>query len=206
MADETSPTGDVDLDALLSIGTEPKAPKSEPVPAAVVAPPAPVEPIAPPEAKKPEPTKVIGPATAKPAPAAPPAAESELTPDQKRIRELEHKLALQETAKLDHQVDEEIVAEGQSVVIHIVHDGFSAQGRIWYRGQELEFDSRTVQETRDRFGWSWLSLMDDEQAQYAYYGRLWFKRGPWPGAAWDDEAAAAAEKARRRAVPVPTRG
>jgi hypothetical protein len=150
-----------------------------------------------------------------------------LSADQLRIRELEHRLALAE-GKKDVVGELETAAPGpDNIVIHFLEDGLTALGQIWMRGQELEFarGGQAYQDTKDRNGWSWLSLVDDEFGQVSKWGRIMFRRGPWPGKTYRDgtyeilgqvtgggtvpaptqaelSVAEEAERARRRAAPV----
>jgi len=114
-----------------------------------------------------------------------PVPESELTPDQRRIRELEDRLA-KELGRKDPDV--ELAAPAQpgaegNILIHFLEDGFTVLGQVWYRGQELEFEpgSPAHQDTYDRTGRSWLDLRNDEFAQAARWGKVMFRNGPWPG-------------------------
>ncbi len=110
--------------------------------------------------------------------------ERQLSPEQRRIRDLENQLAVERGAKDPEQEFEEPSAPGEdTIVIHFVADGFTALGQVWYRGQELEFtrDSRAYNDTCDRLGRSWLDLRADPAAQEARYGEEKFRPGPWPG-------------------------
>ncbi len=114
-----------------------------------------------------------------------PAPDSELTPDQRRIRDLEHQLAL-ERGKKDTSPELAVPAnpgDKGNILIHFVEDGFTALGVVWYRGQEVEFEpgSPAYNDTCDRNGRSWLALADDESAQIDRWGKVKFRRGPWPG-------------------------
>jgi hypothetical protein len=132
-----------------------------------------------------------------------PVPESQLTPDQKRIRDLEDQLARKQAARLttaeDTLADKE---DGDTLLIHFLEDGFTACGRVWYRGQELEFTigSKAFIEQKDRAGRSWLELDDSDQMRK--FGRVYFRRGPWPGKEWEDEAAAKAERKRASRPPL----
>jgi len=132
-----------------------------------------------------------------------PVPEDQLTPEQKRIRDLEHRLAVAQTRKLDSAAEElDELQEGEGVLIHIVEDGFTAQGRVWYRGQEIEFvkGSRAYNQTFGRDGHSWLEL--DDAAQYDRFGKIYFRRGPWPGKPWPADASGQAEAQRARRAPL----
>lgn len=91
--------------------------------------------------------------------------------------------------------------EGETILIHVREDGFTANGRVWYRGQELEFvvGEEHYQDTVDRHGKSWLSL--DENDQIHQYGQVMFGRGEWPGGQYENEKASEAERRRGRTPP-----
>ncbi len=157
-----------------------------------------------------------------------PVPESQLSPEQRRIRDLEDALA-KERGRKDPDVELDTVDPGAdgNILIHFLEDGFTALGNVWYRGQELEFaaGSGAYQDTCDRNGNSWLSLRGDDMAQIRRFGKVMFRPGPWPGLklteadvtfealtgaakpGTDDLAAAErAEAARNRAAPrLPTR-
>lgn len=185
-----------------------------------------VDPLAEP-AEQPTPVEPVDEAPAEPVRPAP---ESQLTPEQRRIRELENQLALERGAK-DPEVEFDELAspgDGGNIVIHFLEDGFTALGQIWMRGQELEFEpgSQAYRDTCDRHGRSWLELRGDEFGQVERWGAVMFRNGPWPGkpltavagetfepvrapdgsvvrgpSAQELEAAAVAEAKRRRAAP-----
>jgi hypothetical protein len=119
------------------------------------------------------------------APQAPtrPVPEHQLTADQRRVRELENQLAVERGRKDPEPEMEFAPAGGSNIVIHFVGDGISALGKVWTRGQELEFapDSPAFRDTCDRNGRSWLSLVDDPVGQEARWREVKFRRGPWPG-------------------------
>jgi hypothetical protein len=129
-----------------------------------------------------------------------PVPENQLTPEQRRIRELEDQLA-REQGKKDPEPEYEVAQPGstENILIHILEDGFTALGRVWYRGQELEFTpgSQPYRDTFDRRGWSWLTLVDDEFAQVDKYGSIKFRRGPWPGKPLTAAASLAVQKPLR---------
>lgn len=138
-------------------------------------------------------------------PAPTPAAEAvatlpaELTPDQRRIRELEDLLA-KERGKKDPAPTLQRAKPGgkDNIVIHVVHNGFTSNGQTWYFGQEMEFtpNSKAYLGTVDRTGNSWLDLRDDESAQIDKYGDVMFRSGPWPGKKYIDADKAEFERLR----------
>ncbi len=177
--------------------------------------------------------KIVNPADlfkdADPAPEKParPIPEAELTSDQRRIRQLEDQLAKVEGKK---DVEGELVfpeENPENIIIHFLEDGFTANGRIWMRGDEVEFTpgSQAYEDTKDRNGKSWLDYRDDEFGQVDKFGKIMFRKGLWPGKTYRDgkfetlgsldkdgttvpfpseaelTAAEQAERARKRAAP-----
>jgi hypothetical protein len=73
-------------------------------------------------------------------------------------------------------------------VIHIVNDGLTMLGKIWRRGQELEFDtdSKAYKDTCDVNGYSVLELRRNPRAQEKLYGKVMFREGPWTGKTFAD--------------------
>ncbi len=161
------------------------------------------------------------------APVAASASDDELTPEQREIKLLRDRLAKSEGRKNVEPEPGELTAPGSSdnIVIHFLEDGLTALGKVWYRGDELEFEpnSQAYRDTFDRLGRSWLDLRNDEFAQADRWGKIMFRNGPWPGKTYADgtfepmrsdrdanqalrpptaEELLAAEKARqRRAAP-----
>lgn len=144
------------------------------------------------------PVVVVDPLAPDPAPTTPavsserPAADAELTDDQRRIRDLEHQLARERGVK-DPDVDlvvPEQPGSPDNILIHFLEDGLTALGQVWYRGQELEFEpgGAAYEDTRDRNGFSWLDLRGDEFAQVERWGKVMFRAGPWPGKSLLDAA------------------
>jgi hypothetical protein len=152
-----------------------------------------------PDASEPKPSTaplVARDASGKPLP------NSQLTDEQKEIRRLQDLLAKQDAKKLENLEDEEVVATGDNrILIHLVTDRFTALGRQWYKGQEIEFEIGSVpyEDTKDRTGHSWLTLTESQQMDR--YGEVRFRKGPWPGKDYSDPTASEKEKARRRAAP-----
>jgi hypothetical protein len=107
-----------------------------------------------------------------------PVPESELTPEQRQIRQLQDELARTRGKSDEVPVEYEENVEG-GILIHFLVDGVSAQGRIWYRGQEAVFGPKAYDQTRNRQGQSWLELSEDDQVQR--WGVVKFRKGPWPG-------------------------
>ena len=132
----------------------------------------------------PEPAPVVEPVSPPPAPTRP-LPESQLTPEQRRIRELEDVLAREMGRKDPDSEPDSITVPGadDNILIHFLEDGLTALGKVWYRGQELEFarDSAAYRDTCDRYGRTWLDLRRDESRQIDKWGRVMFREGPWPG-------------------------
>lgn len=156
---------------------------------------------------------VVAAAPARPAP------DVQLTADQRELRDLRDQMAKRKAAEYEAAEDQLIEApEGaDTILIHFVEDGFTAMGTSWYRGQELEFEvgGLAYQNTKDRFGQSWVDLAGDVDTQYERWGREMFRPGPWRGKKWGDTSnltdpteiadakkAAEDERKRRRAAPV----
>lgn len=223
-AKKTEPALPTDLDDLLdfdgvteAVKSAPEAEKAEPeVPAeelAVDSKPEPVkEPEETPEAKR---IRELQEELAKPAPEPTLAAttdiegrplpEEELTEEQRTIRQLEDQLAKKKAKELETAPEQLDTATGkETILIHIVEDGFTAQGRTWFKGQEIEFvvGGRAHKETKDRNGDSWLDL--DESGQIQKYGVVYFRRGPWPGLGYSEDASLREERKRNRAAPILT--
>jgi hypothetical protein len=113
----------------------------------------------------------------------------ELTPKQRQIREMEDLLAQRKARALTSAEPVFDTTSGEDrILIHFTTDGFTAQGVTWMRGQQVEFvmGSQAYEQTKNRFGVSWLDLVDDDAAQYRKYGEVKFRRGPWRGARYDD--------------------
>jgi hypothetical protein len=95
-------------------------------------------------------------------------------------------------------------AKGETVLIHVRRDGFTANGRVWYQGQELEFTvgEQNYKDTLDREGNSWLQMSEADQMRR--YGEVMFGHGPWPGEVWEDKRSASQEQQRGRKAPTIT--
>lgn len=127
-----------------------------------------------------------------------PLPDNALTPEQKEIRALQDQLAKTRTKSFLSSGDD-FDEDGGERVIHFVADGFTGQGRVWYTGQTVSFGTASYEQTKDKFGVSWVDM--DERAQFKRYGKVYFRPGAWEGATYGDEVAA--EDARRgTAAPV----
>lgn len=144
----------------------------------------------------------------------------QLTPEQQRIRDLEDRLARRNAEIAERQAAsfQAVAADGrESIVFHVLSDGFTFNGVVVYRGQEFEvvIGSKAYEDTKDRHGNTWLDLIKDSAGQYRRWGKQIFAPGPWPFEQWGStlgltepeeisaaEAAAVAERKRNRAAPV----
>ena len=90
---------------------------------------------------------------------------------------------------------------GDKVLIHVRRDGFTANGQVWFLGQELEFTvgEQNWRDTCDRSGKSWVTLSDADQLRR--WGEIMFGHGPWPGGSYEDPRAAEREARRGRTAP-----
>lgn len=68
-----------------------------------------------------------------------------------------------------------------AITIHFIEDGFTALGKVWYRGEELTLVPGTKQydEAPTRLGKVFALL--DEFEQEEVWGRRIFREGPWRG-------------------------
>lgn len=114
-----------------------------------------------------------------------PDAPVEETPEQRRIKELEHQLALSQGRKDLKPEFVESPESKEAILIHFVEDGFTASGVNWKRGQEVVFvpGTKPYEQTKDRHGVSWLAM--DDRVQMHRFGKVFFRRGPWPGLGYD---------------------
>lgn len=122
--------------------------------------------------------KFIDPLSLPPTPA-----EAELSEEQQKIKELEHKLAVAEGKKeVEIEFDStEAEDESEEILFHIVEDGFTALGQQWFRGQEIRIvrGSPAYKLTLDRNGHSFL---DDFEGDYLTRGdKVVAIKGPWRG-------------------------
>lgn len=108
-------------------------------------------------------------------------AEDELTPEERELRDLRDQMAQRQALIADRQenVYEDVTGK-DTILIHVLQDGFTINGLVTYRGQEFEFPvgGKAYQQTVNREGKSWLRLSDDEQ--YERWGEARFGHGPWP--------------------------
>ena len=95
------------------------------------------------------------------------------------------------------------------LVFHVLHDGLTALGTVWYRGQEIGIKSGSAydQLSTDLTGQRWYEMTNEEQMNR--FGQLMFGVGPWPysapDAADDDGLCPRAELQRSRTPCAGTR-
>lgn len=150
------------------------------------------------------------------------APEPVVSREQQQIKELRDQLARERGRKdVEPEADDSAPVDGEVIRVHFLEDGLTVNGKIMYRGDEMEFvvGSQAWKDTFDRFGRStWLDLRRSEFDQVDRWGKIMFRGGPWPGKTyadgrWEtlraekgdatvpppsDEEIAAAEKARQR--------
>lgn len=115
--------------------------------------------------------------------------EPELTAEQKEILRLKQQIALLSGQDVLPDVEElKQPGDASNILIHFLEDGFSALGRVFYRGEELEFEvgSRAYEDTFNKRGESWLDYRNDEFGQVDRWGKIFFRNGPWPGKTYRD--------------------
>lgn len=116
--------------------------------------------------------------------------DPELTAEQKEILRLKEQLANLVGQQDVEPVVDELTKPGDAgnILIHFLEDGFSALGRVWYRGDELEFEvgSQAYRDTFNKNGVSWLELRGNEFGQVDRFGKIMFRNGPWPGKSYTD--------------------
>lgn len=118
------------------------------------------------------------------------APDHQLTPEQQEIKRLRDQLA-RESGRKDVDIPvAELTKPGDdsNILIHILEDGFTALGKVWYRGEELEFEpgKKAHKDTYNKLGESWLDLRHNEFAQAERWGKVMFRNGPWPGKTYAD--------------------
>lgn len=106
-----------------------------------------------------------------------PRPDSELNEAERADRQRQHAAAL----RMGQQNPDPVLYSGnppgkESVIIHVLVDGFGAFGQVWMRGQEMEL---WPGHPRWREAQDWIGL--DVPGQYARWGRQMFGYGLWPG-------------------------
>jgi hypothetical protein len=66
------------------------------------------------------------------------------------------------------------------ILVHVLEDGFTTLGTVWYRGQEIGIKKGSAADelSTDRNGDHWYDR--DPVDQMGYYGKQMFGFGPWP--------------------------
>lgn len=116
--------------------------------------------------------------------------DAQLTAEQREIKALRDQLARERGKKdAEPQVDE-LARPGDegNILIHFLEDGLTVLGKVMYRGDELEFDTtgQAYKDTFNRLGQTWLDLRHDEFGQVDRWGKIMFRKGPWPGKTYKD--------------------
>lgn len=99
-----------------------------------------------------------------------------LTDEERAERMRLHRYAVREGSKDVAPVFEPTPPDAETFLIHFLEDGFTAFGVVWYRGQELAVP---IGSPRWEQGKRWLIWQDAEQMERC--GKVYFRRGPWPG-------------------------
>lgn len=104
-----------------------------------------------------------------------PKPEAELTSEERAERMRQHSEAVK-LGQADPPLRYVPSQSPDSILIHIVEDGFTFAGQVWMRGQELEIgpDHPRWEEVQ-----RWINM--DDFAQMDRYGKIRFRKGPWPG-------------------------
>jgi hypothetical protein len=112
-----------------------------------------------------------------------PELEASLSPEQRRIAELEALIAQKEAEAQAEKPD-------YPDTIHFlgsmtVHERFgasigSATTIITEYGMELPVTPDLIAAAKDRFGHSWLDIVSDDEAQVRQWGQVMVRPGPWP--------------------------
>jgi len=112
-------------------------------------------------------------------------AGDEVAIDMDALREQIRQELLAEIASGETPVPEPVEDPTAPRIVHILVDGFTALGKVWYRGQEITVIpvSEEWNSTVDRDGNTWLHLSPTEQE--IRYGKQVFGRGHWPYGGFD---------------------
>jgi hypothetical protein len=108
-----------------------------------------------------------------------------------REKEQEHQAAIkaaQEVERMSRMTVAPIVAKpgeisgdkDYDILVHILEDGFTVLGTVWYRGQEIGIKKGSAADelSTDKNGHHWYDR--DPADQMEYYGKQMFGLGPWP--------------------------
>lgn len=104
----------------------------------------------------------------------------EVAIDMAALKEQIRQELLAEIAAGEVQIPEPVEDPTAPRIVHILEDGFTAFGKVWYRGQEITVvpESDEWNSTVDRDGNTWMNLSYTEQE--IRYGRQMFGKGHWP--------------------------
>ena len=88
------------------------------------------------------------------------------------------------TTSTTNPTEQDSTAEPPTM-IHFLASGLTIQirmgwGKVMRYGDQLPITPEVVEANKDRNGRSWLELVDDEPAQVRRFGKVAFRRGPWP--------------------------
>lgn len=113
-----------------------------------------------------------------------------LTPEQREIKMLRDQLARERGRKDVEPEPVDLTRPGDetNILIHFLEDGLTVNGKVMYRGDELEFEvgSQAYKDTCDRNGKTFLDLRGNDFAQVERWDRVMFRSGPWPGKTYSD--------------------
>jgi hypothetical protein len=68
-----------------------------------------------------------------------------------------------------------------TVTVHFLDDGFTAMGRVWYRGEQYTCSKDSSEWVEEARNW----MMMSEYDQVKKYGRRLFAQGQWPYTGYD---------------------
>lgn len=130
----------------------------------------------------------------------------ELTPEQKRIQELEAQIAARHAKKLAADPVKYAPPAEKGTLINVLADGFNQFGQVWFRGQEILIDDLAYERTKDRLGNSWMdTLLHDPHAQFQAWGTVFVAPGPFKPRPGEVFQDALAKEDERRKRSVPAR-
>jgi hypothetical protein len=119
-------------------------------------------------------------------------------------KDAEHRRAIEISRNLtsgaDKYEDPSEYEEGEILEIHFLDDGITSNGRVWEKGQTVQYviGGRAYNETKDRNGRTWLEhLSHNEQLQR--WGRIRVGFGPYPLALPEDHVNPEEAKRGKRA-------
>ena len=106
-----------------------------------------------------------------------PRPEAELTEVERAELKKQHARALELGRTLGIRPEDWCDPGTGEYLFHVLDDGFTAFGQVWYRGQEIKIGPGSP-----RWPEAERLLAMDTDAQYRQWGHEVFCRGPWPGA------------------------